>query len=62
MEVLHLSPGPYAFFAHSRIFREFDFMPCTVFEKEVFLLAGVLFYVAFYFIGKNSNVNRAYKW
>ncbi len=33
-----------------------------MFQQEAYLLAAVLFYVAFYFIGKGTNVSRAHKW
>ncbi|KAI0638203.1 DUF1682-domain-containing protein [Trametes polyzona] len=32
------------------------------FKNEVYFLAAVLFYVAFYFFGKKANERRAYKW
>ena len=34
----------------------------TVFKNEIYLLSALLFYVAFYFIGKKLNETRANSW
>ena len=34
----------------------------VVFQKEAMFVGAILFYLAWYFIGKNYNISRAHKW
>lgn len=34
----------------------------SVFQKEAYFLAAILFYVVWYFVGKSANLKRVRKW